>query len=364
MKTLCAFLLLLFSYHSLKADLPYMPIRIWMQPLQTEVFEGEKLTFKVWLKNTDKHTTYPVLLPHNQNTGKKLFYFKVIDNANNYYRIVAEESREIIIPGTSTQPLLQFPKQVQLAPQDSISFTVTWNSATDPLKTENNHYFNAPLTAGKYKFQGFYAPDETVIGDSLYNFIFSTNASKASNKLNFWIGGNPTYPVDIEIKRTNKKKITIEGTTYKVTKIEENHSSVYYIQDSVMAITTFFYPNGDKKYEFTSNYRNGDPGSMDYSIIYFKDGDIKDFYKYNKNHCPSTIFRRTFYDNKQLKFSADIGAHKTFIEKGFSDKGIMINKHLYSADRKLRTDYKYSPKNSNLKSTEEFKNPCELIEIR
>lgn len=366
MKTFYTLLLLTLSYFSAKASLPYMPLRITLQPSQSEYVEGEKISFKVWIKNTDKYNTYPVLIPDKQNVGKKLFYLRVIDMANNYTHIVAEESREIIIIGTSTLPQQHLPKVVNLKPNDSISFKVIWNSRIGDLNPGNNHYFDVPITQGKYRFQGFYAPDGTIIGDTLYNIISSTKDTKSANKLTFWEGGNPTFPVDITIKSSNKEKIIIDGVGYKINRSSTSEVFVvqYFINDTIMAKTVHFYPNGNKQYEFTSNYRNGDPGSLDYSITYFEDGDIKDYYKYDKNHCPSTIFRRTFYDNKQLDFYADIGAHNTFIEKVFNKEGIMMKKYLYSADRKLRTEYKYSPKTGKLKGTKEFKNPCDIIEIR
>lgn len=344
-----------------KANLPYMPLRITLEPSQSEYVEGEKISFKVWIKNTDKHNTYPVLLPHRQNTGKKLFYLRVLDMANNYTHVVAIENRPLNNRITGDRE--RFPKVVQLAPNDSVFFEVNWN-ALDTIDTENHHTFSALLTAGKYKFQGFYAPDGTTVGDTLYNFISTTNDKKPINKLTFWEGGNPTHPVNLTIKRTTKKNITIENIKYRVERTDRNILAVYYVHDSIMVKTSFFHSNGNKKYELTSNYRNGDPGSMNYSITYFEDGDIKDYYKYDKTHCPSTIFRRTFYNNKQLDFYADIGAHNTFIEKVFNKKGIMVKRYLYSADRKLRTEYRYSPKNGKLKNTEEYKNPCDIVEIR
>lgn len=360
MKTFYAVLLLTFSYFSAKADLPYMPLGITLQPLQKEYVEGEKISFKVWIKNTDKHTTYPILLPHRQNTGKKLFYFRVLDMSNNYTHVVAIENRALNNRITGDRE--RFPKVVQLAPNDSIFFEVNWN-ANDTIDTENHHTFSSFLTQGKYKFQGFYAPDGTIVGDTLYNIISSTKDTRSVNKLTFWEGGNPTYAVDITIKSSNKESVIINGVKYKTNHSSNNETSAvqYFINDTVMTKTVRFYPNGNKQLEFTSNYKNGDPGSLDYYITYFEDGDIKDYYRYNKNHCPSTIFRRIFHDNKQLKFSADIGAHNTFIEKVFNEQGVMVNQYIYSADRKLKTAYTYRPKNGKLKNTKEFKNPCDIV---
>ena len=36
-------------------------------------YEGDKITINITITNTDKEKTHPVLLPHTQNTGQKLF---------------------------------------------------------------------------------------------------------------------------------------------------------------------------------------------------------------------------------------------------------------------------------------------------
>jgi hypothetical protein len=355
MKTLlCAFTLLFCGGIAL-ANLPYMPLIITLQPQQSEFIEGEKISFIVWIKNTDKTTTYPVLLPDGQNTGEKLFYLQVADAANNYYRIVAKENRQM--KNRAATDVARVPKVVKLAPGDSVSFTINWNAGEDFMLTQNHHSFNVPITAGHYYFQGFYNPYGTLVGDTLYNFITSTNDKTTGNKLTFWQSGNPTFPVEIIIKNTDKKKITVENIEFRVDK-EREGQYVYYISDSVVAKRIFRYPNGQISSEFTSNYLHGDPGSMDYKITYFENGNISDYYVYDKNSCPSIIFRRTFFGDDLLQFSAEEGPQGTFIETWFNNEKVIEKQNIYAADRLLLTNYEYNPKSGELQSTKKQKNPC------
>lgn len=61
-----------------KADLKYEPIQFQLSTSQESYYEGEKITFLITITNIDKENSYPVLLPHTQNTGQKLFYLNLL----------------------------------------------------------------------------------------------------------------------------------------------------------------------------------------------------------------------------------------------------------------------------------------------
>jgi hypothetical protein len=58
------------SLHAL-ADMKYHPIRFVLSTSGESYYEGGKITFNITITNTDKTHSYPVLLPHTQNTGSK-----------------------------------------------------------------------------------------------------------------------------------------------------------------------------------------------------------------------------------------------------------------------------------------------------
>ena len=70
---LLAFTVLIINYH-VWASLKYHPISFVLNTDKDSYYEGEKITFNITITNTSKETSYPVLLPHTQNIGQKLFY--------------------------------------------------------------------------------------------------------------------------------------------------------------------------------------------------------------------------------------------------------------------------------------------------
>lgn len=359
MKTLCLGILLLFSITA-QADLPYMPLKIRLQSTQSQVYEGEKITFKVWIININKDNTYPILLPDRQNTGKKLFYLKVLDKTKHHTHVVALENPNLNNRLECDKE--RYPEVMQLGPTDSVSFTLHWN-AHDTLDTENHHTFNTLLTAGNYSFQGFYSPKGTIIGDSLYNFI-SYSFQPTQDKLLFLEEGNPTNTVEIVIKPSPKEIITIEGENFKVKREHGGKINEYYINDTVLAKTVHFHSNGKKQLEFASAYQNGDPGSLLFRTEYFENGSVRDHYFYNKNYCPSIIFRRHFSEEGIKKLFIDQLSNGVTIEKNYNNKGQIILYIAYSADGDSKTEYSYSSKTGKLLSKKEYKNPCQNVEFR
>ena len=68
-------IILLCAFDFAFADSKYHPILFQLTTDKANYFEGEKITFLITITNTDKEKSYPVLLPHTQNVGQKLFYF-------------------------------------------------------------------------------------------------------------------------------------------------------------------------------------------------------------------------------------------------------------------------------------------------
>ncbi len=56
------------------ADLHYNPFSFALSADKDSYYEGEKITFMLTIKNTDKEKAYPILLPRTQNSGIKIYY--------------------------------------------------------------------------------------------------------------------------------------------------------------------------------------------------------------------------------------------------------------------------------------------------
>ena len=61
------------------ANLKYHPVSFVLSTDKESYYEGEKITFIITITNTDQENAHPVLVPHTQNTGQKLFYLTMYD---------------------------------------------------------------------------------------------------------------------------------------------------------------------------------------------------------------------------------------------------------------------------------------------
>lgn len=93
MKILFLFCLYLFRVELSFADLKYQPIQFQLSTDKEQYFEGEKIQFNITITNTDKTNSYPVLIPHTQNTGQKLFYLTAYDKAKNTFLLRYTENK-------------------------------------------------------------------------------------------------------------------------------------------------------------------------------------------------------------------------------------------------------------------------------
>ena len=89
------FLLVGFSigWNGANAYLVHHPVSFTLSTDKESYYEGEKITIFITITNTDKERTLPVLLPHTQNTGQKLFYLTAYDKAQNTLLLRYSEDR-------------------------------------------------------------------------------------------------------------------------------------------------------------------------------------------------------------------------------------------------------------------------------
>jgi hypothetical protein len=184
----------------LQADLPYTPVTFKLQTSKSVYQVGERIDFRLKVYNNDKNRSYPIVLPGSQNKGQKLIQlrFYSVNEKTNFYTCVAKENPEFKMscekPGNVTVR--------QLAPGDSLEIVFFLNDRKNFLsQTASHHELDQPLLPGSYQVHVFYNPSVTELRD-LYHYIWSTNDSTSSEKINFWSGGNVCQYIPITISKS------------------------------------------------------------------------------------------------------------------------------------------------------------------
>ncbi len=192
-----------------------MPVTFKLQTGKTVYQVGERIDFRLKVYNNDKNKFYPIVLPGTQNKGQKLIQlrFYSVNEKTNFYTCVAKENPEIKMtcekPGHATVR--------QLAPGDSLEIVFFLNDRKNYLnQTASHHELDQPLLAGNYQVHIFYDPSVTEFRD-LYHYIWTTNDSTSSEKLNFWTGGNVCQYIPLTISKStaNQKPEALKPTCAK-----------------------------------------------------------------------------------------------------------------------------------------------------
>jgi len=195
-----AFVFIFCSVSLLQADLPYTPVYFKLQTSKTVYQVGERIEFRLKVYNRDKNRSYPIVLPGTQNKGQKLVQlrFYSVNEKTKFYTCVAKENPEIRMscekPGHA---MVQ-----QLAPGDSLEVVFFLNDRKNFLsQTASHHELDQALLPGTYQVHIYYDPSVTEFKD-LYHYIWSTNDSTSSEKLNFWTGGNVCQYIPLTISKS------------------------------------------------------------------------------------------------------------------------------------------------------------------
>jgi hypothetical protein len=181
MKTVIFIFSILFLTEMAFADLKYHPIRFAITTDKESYYEGEKITLNITITNSDKENSYPVLLPHTQNVGQKLFYLNVYDKANNTWLLRYTEDRmlNMMVHDTGTVHIRY------LKPLEQIVVPIYLNDFENyysyPTQNASHHSFGVPLFAGIYKVRIAYNPNGIALGDSIYNYYYDTDTELPNN---------------------------------------------------------------------------------------------------------------------------------------------------------------------------------------
>lgn len=351
------------------ADLKYQAISFTLTTDKESYYEGEKITFLITITNTDKERTLPVLIPHTQNTGQKLFYLTAYDKANNTLIKRYSENKELnmMVHDTGTVKI-KF-----LKPQEKLVIPIHLNDFENYYSyyTQNasHHSFGVPLFAGIYKVNVTYNPCGMLLGDSIYEYYDDVDKNMSTNgKQPMPSNGQITPMIDLKIKRSSDTIVNIERRTYY---IKTDGHRFFYLSKNLPQLTTdttchhitnlpvdscsikdeYFYSH------FTDLYAE--------YISRFNDGDIREYRRFT-DYCLSNIYKEAYNEWKQKTHYEVQLYDKRFYSVTYHQPGNKIHQETYcSADGTLCyvTTYVYNKKGEFAKKEITQTQPCVEIEI-
>ncbi len=364
--TLISFLLIA---NSVLANLKYHPISFLITTDKESYYEGEKITFNITITNTSKEFSYPVLLPHTQNVGQKLFYLNVYDKADNtlLLRYTEERMLNMMVHDTGTVQIRY------LKPQEQIVIPIYLNDFENYYNyhTQNasHHSFGVPLFAGIYKIHVVYNPKGILPGDSIYSYYgdFDKNLPN-SNKLAIHENGVVSQMIDLKIKRSADTIIIIEGKKYFVK--TDGHRYFYLSQNSPQITTdtschhiTDLPPDSCSiKNEYFYSHFNDLYAEY---IARFEDGDIREYRKFS-DWCPGYLYTERYNQLKQkTHYELQLPDKRFYSVSYHQPSGSMHQETYCSADGTLCnvTTYVYNKEGKFKRKEFSQTQPCIEVEI-
>lgn len=351
------------------ADLKYHPVSFILSTDKESYYEGEKITFLITITNNSKENTYPVLLPHTQNVGQKLFYLNAYDKANNTLLLRYTEYKMLNMMVNDTGTI----KIKYLKPQEQIVVPIYFNDFENYYNyyTQNasHHSFGVPLFAGVYKVNVTYHPHGIALADSIYNYYDDFDKDIPINdKLAMPTNGQITQMIDLKIKRSKDTIVAIERNKYY---IKTDGYRYFYLSKNLSKITTdttchhitdlppdsFSIKNEYFYSHFTDLYAE--------YISRFDDGDIREYRRFI-DYCPEYLYTERYNAFKQKTHFETQLYDKRFYSVSYHQPGNKIHQETYcSADGTLCnvTTYVYD-KNGEFKRKEITQTqPCVEVEI-
>jgi hypothetical protein len=361
---------LIWGFHkNVLGYLPYHPISMVISTDKEIYYEGEKITFRITITNTDKEHTYPILLPHTQNVGQKLFYLNAYDKTKNtmLLRYTEDRTLKMMVHDTGSvqirylKPLEQIVVPIYLNDFDNYYNYYTQNAS--------HHSFGVPLFAGIYKVNVTYNPFGLVLGDSIYTYYNDFDKNIPNNgKQPMPEQGQVTQMMDLKIKRSADTIVTIARRKYyintdgyyyyyhsrytpKISTDTSCHHITNLPPDSLSLKNEYFY-----SYYFDL-YAEG--------IMRFDDGDIREYRKYS-DWCPSYLYTERYNALKQKTHYELQLPDKRFYSVSYNQPGGTIHQESYCSENGTLctvTTFKYD-KNGVLVKKEVVKTePCVEVVI-
>jgi hypothetical protein len=367
MKNTITLLLLLFSSQLLLANLKYHPVTFVLTTDKESYYEGEKITFTITITNTDTKNAHPVLIPHTQNTGQKLFFLNLYDRANNtqLLRYTEDKMLKMQVEDIGTVQIRY------LKPLEQITIPIYLNdSEYYAIQNESNHSFGVPLFAGIYKVNLQYNPKGIALGDSIYSYYNDFDKSPTpSEKLVLSESGVVTQMIELKIKRSSDTIVSIEGQQYY---LKTDGHRYYYFNEYVETISTDLRcihitdlpadscskPNGEYFYShFTDLFAE--------YINRFEDGDIREYRKFI-DYCPDYLYTEQYNEFKQKTLFALQLPDKRFYKVQYNQPSGTKHWEIYCAPNGTlctETIYFYNTNEELVKKKTSQTQPCIEIEL-
>lgn len=366
---LLIFLFVLFSKSS-SAYLKYHPITFKLNTDKESYYEGEKITFNIIITNTDKENSYPVLIPHTQNIGQKLFYLNLYDKANNTLILRYTEDRNLNMMVHDTGSV----KIKYLKPLEQITIPIYINDFENYFNyyTQNasHHSFGVPLFAGIYKVNITYNPKGIPLADSIYTYYNDFDKElKYGSKLAINESGQISQSINLKIKRNTDTLISIEGKKYY---IKSDGYLYYYFNKNVSKINTSTdcihitnlppdscsLPKGEYFYNQFSDLFN------EY-IARFDDGDIREYRRFT-NWCPEYLYTERYNAFKQKTHYELQLPNKMYYSVSYHQPSGQIHQETYCSEDGTLCNvitYVYNKNGVFVKKKFEKTEPCSVIII-
>lgn len=363
-KALYLTLLTLVLKKSVFANLPYQPISFMLSTDKESYYEGEKITFNITITNTDKERTLPVLLPHTQNTGQKLFYLTAYDKANNTLLLRYTEDRMVnmMVHDTGTVKIRY------LKPLEQIVIPIYLNDFENYYNyhTQNasHHSFGVPLFAGIYKVNVTYNPYGITLGDSIYTYYNDFDKNNPNNGKQLMPElGQMTQLIDLKIKRSADSVVSIERRKYFIN--TDGHRYYYYshytpkisTDTSCHHITNLPPDSCSMKNEYFYSYFYDQYAEY---INRFDDGDIREYRRFS-DWCPSYLYTERYNEFKQkTHYELQLPDRRFYSISYHQPSGNIHQETLCSEDGTLCnvTTYIYNQKGEFVTKKMEQTEPC------
>ncbi len=372
MKTMRLYLLsivLIVLQNQTWANLKYHPVSFVLSTDKESYYEGEKITFLITITNTSIESTYPVLLPHTQNKGQKLFYLNAYDKANNtlLLRYTEDKMLNMMVHDVGTVQIRYLkPLEQIVVPIYLNDFENYYNYHT---QNASHHSFGVPLFAGIYKVNITYNPNGIALGDSIYNYYSDTDTELPNNgKQAMPENGYRSNFSTLKIKRSADTIVTIERKKYFIN--TDGHRYYYHSRytpkittdTSCHHITSLPPDSCSMKNEYFYSYFYDNYAEY---INRFEDGDMREYRRYS-DWCPSYLYTERYNEFKQKTHYELQLPDKRFYSVSYHQPSGNIHQETYcSEDGTLCnvTTYIYNKNGVFLRKEVSQTEPCSVIII-
>jgi hypothetical protein len=367
-KNLLTFLVLILNKIAF-ANLKYDPVSFTLSTDKESYYEGEKITFFITITNNDKDRTLPVLIPHTQNVGQKLFYLNAYDKANNTLLLRYTEERMLNMMVKDTGSV----KIRYLKPLEQIVLPIYLNDFENyySYHTQNasHHSFGVPLFAGVYKMNVTYNPNGILVGNSIYAYYndFDKNIPNTEKQL-MPVDGQVTHMIDLKIKRSADTIVTIERNKYY---IKTNGHNYFYFNkyvdnintsDGCVHMTSLPSDSCSIKNEYFYNQFNE---LYNEYIVRFNDGDIREYRRFT-NWCPEYLYTERYNEFKQkTHYELQLPDRRFYSISYLQPSGNIQQESYCSEDGTLCnvTTYVYNKKGEFVRKKVSQTEPCSVVII-